>query len=140
MLEKPIVSFEPGHGFSLVGADIFVDKDEFEGVQIAARNLAKDFSKVTGTGGNSVVTAPSAARSKSCIIIGTESRSPTIKGLRDREKVDISDIGGKWETWKTTCVADPMEGYDHGLLIVGSDKRGAIFGAYSLSEQIGVSP
>ncbi|PNY23336.1 Immunoglobulin I-set domain-containing protein [Tolypocladium capitatum] len=141
MLETPIVSFEPGQGFSLIGADIFVENDEPEGVHITARNLAKDFTKVTGTGGNLVVTSrPSAARSKSCIIIGTESQSPVIKDLQDQKKVDVSDIRGKWETWKTTCIADPVDGYDYGLLIVGSDKRGAIFGAYSLSEQIGVSP
>jgi hypothetical protein len=40
----------------------------------------------------------------------------------------------------TTIVHNPFDGYDNALVIVGSDKRGAIFGTYSLSEQIGVSP
>ncbi|XP_044716281.1 glycosyl hydrolase family protein [Hirsutella rhossiliensis] len=142
MFERPVVAFEPGQGFSLVGADIFVDREELEGIHIAARNLAKDFAKVTGaTSGNEKVAGPSPVRvSKSCIIIGTVSRSPTIKKLQDNKTFDTSQVDGKWESWMTTSVTNPKEGYDNGLVIVGSDMRGAIFGTYSLSEQIGVSP
>ena len=34
----------------------------------------------------------------------------------------------------------PFEGVDRALVILGSDKRGTIYGLYSLSEHIGVSP
>ncbi|PHH88431.1 hypothetical protein CDD83_7543 [Cordyceps sp. RAO-2017] len=142
MFEQPIVAFEPGQGFSLIGADIFVDKNEAEGIHIAAGNLAKDFAKVTAKPGGGAVTAEALAsnRSKSCIIIGTVSRSQTITELQSVKLVDTARVQGKWESWTTTCVANPREGYDNALVIVGSDMRGAIFGIYSLSEQIGVSP
>ena len=37
-------------------------------------------------------------------------------------------------------VADPMPGVREALVIAGSDKRGAIYGIYDLSQAIGVSP
>lgn len=40
----------------------------------------------------------------------------------------------------TTFVENPFGGCHQALIIAGSDKRGAIFGVYALSEQIGVSP
>ena len=35
---------------------------------------------------------------------------------------------------------NPVKGIDEALVIAGSDMRGAIYGIYELSEQIGVSP
>ncbi|GAB0134568.1 hypothetical protein EsDP_00002933 [Epichloe bromicola] len=141
MFEEPIVTFEPGQGFSLVGADIIIDDDEFQGVHIAAKNLSKDFSKVAPQGGTIVLsTSARQANSKSCIIVGSLSKSITIKQLEASKKIDLSRLGGKWESWITVCVSNPIEGYDNGLVIAGSDKRGAIFGIYSLSGQIDVSP
>lgn len=143
MFERPVVAFEPGKGFSVVGAGILVDGDESEGVHIAARNLVKDFAKVTGvTSGDAQETGVSSPvrASKSCVIIGTVARSPTIRKLKDKKIIDTSQLDGKWESWMTASVANPKDGYDNGLVIVGSDMRGAIFGTYSLSEQIGVSP
>ena len=37
-------------------------------------------------------------------------------------------------------VPRPRPGIARALVIAGSDKRGAIYGIYDLSEQIGVSP
>lgn len=141
MLEQKIVSFEPGDGFSIVGASIFADEEDFAGVVIAASNLSQDFTKVIGHQTNPIVkTGPSPSPAKSCIVIGSLDKSPTIRLLRDQGKIDPSRIEGKWESWMTAIVHNPFDGYDNALVIAGSDKRGAIFGTYSLSEQIGVSP
>lgn len=141
MLEEKVVSFEPGDGFSIVGAEIFVDEQDYEGVCIAANNLSQDFTKVTGQHCNPIVkTRPSGPPARSCIVIGSLTKSPTIQLLKEQGKIDPSEIEGKWESWLTTVVHDPFDGYDDALVIAGSDKRGTIFGTYSLSEQIGVSP
>lgn len=133
MFEQKIVSFEPGDGFSIVGVDIFADEQDFPGVVIAAANLSQDFTKVIGRQSNPIVkTGPSASPAKSCIVIGSLDKSPTIKLLRDHGKLDPSRIEGKWESWMTTIVHNPFDGYDNALVIAGSDKRGAIFGTYSL--------
>jgi hypothetical protein len=141
MLEQKVVSFEPGDGFTIVGAEIFADEQDFPGVLIAANNLSQDFTKVTGRPCNPIVkTRPSAPPARSCIVIGSLDKSPTIQLLREQGKIDPSRIEGKWESWMTTIVHNPFDGYDDALVIAGSDKRGTIFGTYSLSEQIGVSP
>jgi hypothetical protein len=141
MFEEPIVAFEPGAGFSIVGAEIFVDEGNAEGVHIAARNLSDDFTKVTNRGCNPATRGPPKCKPvKSCIIIGTLTDSPTIQKLKSDGKIYTDRIEDKWESWITTTVHHPFDGYDNALVIVGSDKRAAIFGTYSLSEQIGVSP
>ncbi|TWU77784.1 hypothetical protein ED733_008713 [Metarhizium rileyi] len=141
MFEQSVVAFESVDGFSLIGADILIDQDEYEGVHIAAKNLSKDFTRVTGRGGNAVLTTVKRRdASNCCIIVGTLSKSAILKQLESDGRIDFSGISGKWESWITRCVSNPMEGYEHALIIAGSDKRGAIFGIYSLSEQIGVSP
>jgi hypothetical protein len=141
MFETSIVSFEHGEGFDLAKAAILVDEEDFEGVLIAAKNLAFDFSKVTGH--ETSLTTPSESlhsKARNYIIIGTLSQSSTIKRLRETGKLDSSRIDGKWESWMTVCVSEPFGKVQNALVIVGSDKRGAIYGTYSLSEQIGVSP
>lgn len=141
MFEQSVVAFEPGRGFSLLGADIIIDDNEFQGVHIAAKNLSKDLAKVAPQSGNIVLTTSvNKASSRSCIIVGSLPKSKTIQKLQADKKIDLSPLAGKWESWLTACVASPLLGYDNGLVIVGSDKRGAIFGIYSLSEQVGVSP
>lgn len=67
------------------------------------------------------------------VIIGTVGESNMIDALASAGKIDVSDIKGKWECFKTQVV-------DNTLVIAGSDDRGTIYGIYDLSEKIGVSP
>ena len=55
-------------------------------------------------------------------------------------KIDVSDIENKWESTLTEVVENPFPGVQKALVIVGSDKRGTIFGLFDLSRKIGVSP
>jgi hypothetical protein len=127
----------PG-AISLVNAPIVVDSDDFAGIQIAAATLADDFARVTGQVAP-IVTSKQIA-SDCSIIIGSIQRSKLIQKLALDEKIDTTSVKGKWETWCTRLVEAPFEGCMAALVICGSDKRGAIFGTYTLSEQIGVSP
>ncbi|RYG15635.1 MAG: glycosyl hydrolase, partial [Chitinophagaceae bacterium] len=49
-------------------------------------------------------------------------------------------VKGTWENCITQVVNKPFVGVEKALVIAGSDKRGTIYGIYSLSEKIGVSP
>ncbi|KOS19842.1 hypothetical protein ESCO_005678 [Escovopsis weberi] len=141
---QTIISTKSGDGFSLVGADILIDAADWAGVRIAANNLAKDFARVTDNTSrvesNAEQHSASSHHGRSCIIVGSLTHSPMINKLWEQGKIDASRIKGKWESWLTTCVKDPVAGYDNGLVIAGSDKRGTIFGIYTLAEQIGISP
>jgi hypothetical protein len=52
----------------------------------------------------------------------------------------VTSIAGKWEATLIEVVKQPAPGVESMLVIVGSDKRGTIYGIYNLSEQMGVSP
>uniref|UniRef100_A0A8H7K789 Gylcosyl hydrolase 115 C-terminal domain-containing protein n=1 Tax=Bionectria ochroleuca TaxID=29856 RepID=A0A8H7K789_BIOOC len=113
--------------------------NDFEGIKIAVRILSEDFSKVTGGKPNPVVQPSSFARS-TAIIIGSITNSSIIKTLIEEKRLDVSAIKDQWECYTTQLVSNPLKGCKQALVIVGSDKRGTIFGTYTLSQQIGVSP
>ncbi len=74
------------------------------------------------------------------IIAGTIGHSAVIDKLVSSSTIDVSAIKGKWESFATQLVKNPVPGCPQALVIAGSDPRGTIFGIYDISEQIGVSP
>jgi len=78
--------------------------------------------------------------SKEIIIIGTLGKSKITDELVANKKIEVKDIQGKWETFLIQVVKKPLPGIDRALVIVGSDKRGTIYGMFDISEKIGVSP
>ena len=122
----------------MVNAPIIVDGGDFEGIHIAAATLAKDIARVTGREEPPI--GPEQTASPCVIIVGSIQRSKFIRPLASDGRIDITTIEGKWETWYTVLVDVPWDGCEKALVICGSDKRGTIFGIYSMSEQIGVSP
>lgn len=74
------------------------------------------------------------------IIAGTIGSSDIINQLVSSKSIDVSSIGGHWESYLSQVVKSPLPGVDSALVIAGSDPRGTIFGLYDISEQIGVSP
>lgn len=84
-------------------------------VRIAVENLRKDLTAVTGS--------PCAP-----VIVGTAGKSSVISKYADV----LRELDGKWEQYVITTDGD-------SLVIIGSDKRGTIYGIYELSRQLGVS-
>jgi hypothetical protein len=119
-------------------ATICVDTNDHAGVIRAARDLQADVARVTGL--TPSLTLREKPAGKDTIIIGTIGRSRIVDQLIREKKIDVSVIAGKWESFLIQVVPNPIPGVDSALVIVGSDKRGTIYGIYDLSEQIGVSP
>ncbi len=124
---------------SKTAAPIYVDGADFPVVRVAADALAKDIQSVTGAAPGVVQSAAPVA-GESAVFIGTLGKSRLIDDLVARNKLDVRRIRGKWETFQIVSVENPVPGLAQALVIVGSDRRGAAFGAFSLSESIGVSP
>lgn len=118
-----------------VPGKILIDENEDTGVIIAARNLQEDFERVSG----SLAPLLFEPNHNRLIIIGTLD-SRYIKALIKNKKIDEAELKGKNEKYLMTVVDAPLPGVEEALVIAGSDKRGAIYGIYELSEQIGVSP
>ncbi|KAL7649104.1 hypothetical protein ACMYSQ_012449 [Aspergillus niger] len=142
MVHTPLVSFKPVEGgVSLPGLPLLVDPGDYEGVQIAARNLADDLEQVTGQKPKILKQKPAGQDDEpldGVILLGSVERSSILRSLIDEGWLDVRQIDGKWESCMTTTLSLPWT--KKCFLIAGSDKRGAIFGIYTLSEQIGVSP
>ncbi len=113
---------------------------EDEGVLLAISNLTTDIQSVTSKLPVSYTDNQDIDKEKEIILIGTLGKNSLIDRLIAERKIDVSEIKGRWEASITTVVEKPFDGVDKALVIVGSDRRGTIFGIYDLSEQVGVSP
>lgn len=111
-------------------AAINIDSTDYKGVVRAAKDLANDIYKVSGT---KTPIYQNTKPQKGAIIIGTIGESQMIDQLITDKKINVSEIKGKWESFMIQTV-------DGNLVVVGSDKRGTIYGIYDISEKIGVSP
>ena len=122
-------------------ATIVVDIDDWKGVIRAARDLSDDVRKVTGVSAQVDLQAAHSAgllpherkNLKASILVGTIGKSRIIDGLVRQKKIDVSKVRGQWESY----IIDVVDG---NLVVAGSDKRGTIYGIYTISERIGVSP
>lgn len=119
-------------------AAIVVDKADADVVRIAADMLAGDVECVSGAK-PMVQTAPAIPHAP-VVILGTVGRSTLITDLARRGKLDLRSVAGKWESFVIQVVPTPYPGIPSALVIAGSDRRGAAYGAVTLSEAIGVSP
>lgn len=114
-----------------------VESQAHEGVRRVAGKVAQDVQRVSGALPQ-IISAPEGDALVLCATLGC---SPLADALIAAGKLpDAQRIRGKWECWLTALVDAPFEGVSQALIILGSDKRGTIYGLYSLSEHIGVSP
>lgn len=104
-------------------------------VAIAAGHLADDVERVTGR-----KMALNANSNGPMVLIGTLGHSPFIDRLAASGQLDATRLAGAWESFIIATVQHPFPGVAQALVIAGSDRRGTAFGAYELSQAIGVSP
>ena len=114
---------------------IIIDADEDPGVKMAVDNLQQDIFSVCGTKPE----ISTHVNSRYAVLVGTY-RSPLIQRLLSSGKLNKKELEGKREKYLLQTVSSPCDGVEKALVIAGSDKRGAIYGIYELSGQIGVSP
>ncbi len=113
-----------------------------EGVKRIANVLAEDISLVTGVLPERIDLL-SNVKSSSVIICATIGHSELIDSLANENKLDLCAISGKREVYMIKHISSPFADYPNitnALIIVGSDKRGTIYGMFSISEACGVSP
>ena len=115
-----------------------ISSSDYPGVIHALKDLKSDIGKVTNY--EPTIAFDKLSHQKEVVIVGTLGKNPIIDKLVKNGKLDIKDISDKWEAFTIQTVDKPFSGVDKALVIVGSDKRGTIFGIYDVSEQIGVSP
>lgn len=118
--------------------DLFVDEADDPAVIRVVNDLKSDIERVSGMVPQ--VKSTTAGLSSRAIIVGTLGKSPVLDALVAAGKLDVSAVEGRWESFAVQAVDKPVSGVERALVIAGSDRRGAIFGVYDISEAIGVSP
>ncbi len=118
-------------------APILIDANEDPGVVRAVKFLQADMKNVTS---QEPVLLTARKELGSVIIIGSLDRSELIKEMVKAGKIDVRELIGKKESSITEVITNPLPGIKQALVIVGSDKRGTIYGLFDLSRQCGVSP
>ena len=120
-------------------AEVLVDADADPAVRHVAAALSGDLARVGGGRPGEVRTRLDGT-AKPVVVIGVQGRSALVDGLAAAGKLRTDDLAGQWEAFRVAVVDRPWPGVPQALVIVGSDRRGAVFGTYDLAERMGVSP
>jgi hypothetical protein len=125
--------------FNASGATpLLISSTDHKGVVRAFGDLREDIFNVSGH--RPALCIDSIPASGKVLIAGTLGKSALIDSLVAKHLIDTVGLTGKWEKYYIQTVAHPLPGIESAVVVVGSDKRGTIFGIYEISEQIGVSP
>ncbi|BAV06814.1 Glycosyl hydrolase family 67 N-terminus [Filimonas lacunae] len=130
---------QPG-AFTISAANmpaIYTDAQDDWLVQKAASLLQQDIEQVTGTKPELV---HSRTTVKNLIIIGTVTGCKALQQLHAQKQVEFTDLKGQWEAFRVQAIPGAGKGSNATLVIAGSDKRGAAYGVFELSRQLGLSP
>jgi len=119
-------------------SSIYASETDFQGVKHTLKNFQTDIQSVTKAKPNILHTGT--PKEKNVVLVGTIGKNSLIDKLIAQKRIDVSGIKGKWETHLIQVIENPFPGVEKALVILGSDKRGTIYGIYDLSAQIGVSP
>ena len=117
---------------------IYTDKNDDWLIQKSASLFQNDVEMVTGKKPDISNELPSKANN--AIIIGTIKDSKLIQQLIQSKKINVDSIKNKWESYQVQIIKNPFKGIERALVIAGSDKRGAAYGVFEISKDMGVSP
>lgn len=121
---------------------IYVDSTgaDYEGLKLVAESFANDMELVSTENVKPQIITERKNLSGTAIIAGSIGNNEVIDEMISSGKLDVSDIKDKWETYKIQVVENPTADIERAIVVVGSDKRGTIYGIYHISELMGVSP
>lgn len=139
MTQQFVTDRQQAGAFAITAAHmpaIYTDAQDDWLVQKAATLLQQDIEKVTGKQPELVHNRKGTAQH--LIVVGTVNGCDIIRQLAAQQQADLSAIQGQWEAFRVQTISDKNKG--DLLVIAGSDKRGAAFGVFELSKQLGVSP
>jgi hypothetical protein len=128
--------------FSLVEqsrpAAVLVEPGADPAVRHAADGFAADLERVSGHMPARLQDAGSVRGP--VVVAGVLGQSASIDALVQAGKLDVTGLAGQWEAYRQVVLDRPWPGVERALVVIGSDRRGVVFGLYDLSEKIGVSP
>ena len=119
-------------------ATVLVDAEADPAVRRVATSFAQDLGRVSGRA--ATVVNRSERAGDRVVLVGVHGQSRLVDGLVAAGKLREDAVQGQWEAFQLAVVEQPWPGVEQALVVAGSDRRGAVFGTYDLSERMGVSP
>lgn len=116
------------------------DKDAGSGIMRVARKVMKDYDRAAGISPVLISDGSIPEVKGSAVLFANEEDSELLKELESKNLISLEDIRGKREVFKITAVRSSGSGAGDLLVIAGSDRLGTIYGLFTLSEYMGVSP
>ena len=123
-------------------SDIFCEESAPSGVKRIVNTISEDLFLVTEKKPN-IINRLDDSQCENIIIIATIGKSALIDSLVQKGLLDTESIAKKRECYLMKVIETPFPEFSkikQALLIIGSDKRGTIYGMFRLSEICGVSP
>lgn len=119
---------------------IYIDEkgQDFAGIWRVSLSVAKDIELVTDILPELVTDR--AKLSHTAMIAGTIGNNHIIDSLIAEGRLDVTELATRRESFMIAVVDNPCPELERGIVIVGSEKRGTLYGLYHISKLIGVSP
>lgn len=121
-----------------VSTMFLVEKDASLGIKKVTGKVLDDYNAITKESGNVSCLEDLTGEVESAVIACTVDDSILVSNLEKKGAISIDDVRGKWEVFKFFTLK--TQKVKNLLLVVGSDKLGTIYGLFTLSEKMGVSP
>lgn len=144
--KDPLITEQKAGCFTIAAKDsaasLYLDAkgEDYDGLSLIAASVAKDISLVTKEKAKANVVTKTESLKEYAIIAGSIGNNAVIDSLIEQGKVDASQIKGKREVYRIQVVENPVANVKKAIVVIGSDKRGTIYGLYHISEKMGVSP
>ncbi|EQB16269.1 glycosyl hydrolase 115 family protein [Sphingobium lactosutens] len=119
--------------------NILIDSAADPAVEHVANSFAADLELISGSTPALMKDAVGATQGP-IVLIAVKGQSALLDRLVANGKIRTDDLDGQWEAFRRVVVRQPFAGISQALVVIGSDRRGAIFGTYDLSQRLGVSP
>lgn len=121
-----------------VDSVFLTDATASTGLKKVASKVVSDYNRVTGKKASLKDTSDALLKADTAVFFGIVGDSPVLQMLEDKGLASFKDLKGKWECYKFLSLH--TDSIKNLLVIAGSDKLGAIYGAFTLSEKMGISP
>ncbi len=114
---------------------VILDSGADSGIRRIWEKMAKDIADTTGA--RCALSSPGTACAQA-ILVGTFGKGELSGQLSERIP-RLRELAGKWEAYGFFLIERPLPEVKEGLVILGSDKLGTIYGMFHLSELLGVT-
>lgn len=116
--------------------DVIFDAQTASGISKIWSKVEKDIRDTTGA---ACEVREMGTKSEQAVVVATVGCG-TLPDVLEERIPELGRLRGKWESYGFYLAEHPLDGVERGLVIVGSDRLGTIYGMFRLSELLGVTP